>query len=130
MTTFNTQCILCWRLQLEEFKPTFLYKTSSSNVITDALSRIPTEIRPHSHTVVQQILANALSRAVQLPANDQDLVQQLPADPDNHILVHTDLPHNSIPTTTPDLAKCLLEHPVFDTNSNLPFQFSTIKEYQ
>ena len=41
-----------------------------------------------------------------------------------------DVPNSSILTTTPNLAECLLEHPVFDINGNLPFQFSTIKEYQ
>ena len=41
-----------------------------------------------------------------------------------------DVPNSSILTTTPYLAECLLEHPVFDINGNLPFQFSTIKEYQ
>ena len=42
---------------------------------------------------------------------------------------HT-LPPHSILTSTPDLAECLLEHPVFDENGNLPFRFSTIREYQ
>ena len=45
-------------------------------------------------------------------------------------MVNTDLPNNSILTTTPDLAECLLEHPFFDSDGNLPFQFSTIKEFQ
>ena len=130
MTTFNTQCILHWRLQLEEFIPTFLFTTGNSIVIADALSRIPTEIHPHSHTVVQQVLPNALPTAVQLLVNDQDLVQQLLADPDHHIPVNTDLLNNSILTTTPNLAEYLLEHPVSDVDGNIPFQFSTIKEYQ
>ena len=40
------------------------------------------------------------------------------------------LPHDSVLTKTPDLIECLLEHPTFDADGNLPFQFSTIHEYQ
>ena len=58
------------------------------------------------------------------------MVQQLSADPDHHIPVNMDLQNSSILTTTPNLAECLLEHPVFGIDCNLPFQFSTIKEYQ
>ena len=126
MTTFNTQCILQWRLQLEEFKPTFLYKTRNSNIITDALSRIPTETNTHSHTVVQQLPANVPSRDSQLLASDQEFL----AHQDNYISYNTNLPHDCILPNTPNLAECLLEHPIFDTDSNLPFQFPTIHEYQ
>ena len=42
LTEFTTQCILCWRLLLEEFLPTFLYKLGPSNILADALSRVPT----------------------------------------------------------------------------------------
>ena len=110
MTTFNTQHVLQWRLQLEEFKPIFLYKTGKSNVIADALSRIPTKIHTHSHTVIWQLPANAHSRASQLPAKDHELVQQFPADLDTYITLNTSLPKNSIIDTTPDLTECLLEH--------------------
>ena len=33
-------------------------------------------------------------------------------------------------TSTPELAECLLEHPVFDDDGNLPFCFAAIREYQ
>ena len=39
---FTTQRVLRWRLLLEEFNPTFLYKSGPSNILADALSRIPT----------------------------------------------------------------------------------------
>ena len=42
LTEFTTQRVLRWRLLLEEFNPTFLYKSGPSNVLADALSRIPT----------------------------------------------------------------------------------------
>ena len=108
----------------------FLYTRGNFNIIADALSRIPTETNTHSHTVVQQLLANVPSRDLQLLASDQELVQQFPVDQDNYISYNMNLPHDSILTNTPNLAKCLLEHPTSDTDSNLPFQFSTIHEYQ
>ena len=58
------------------------------------------------------------------------MVQQLLADPDHHILVNMDLLNSPILTTTPNHTECLLEHPVFDINGNIPFQFSTIIGYQ
>ena len=62
--------------------------------------------------------------------NDQTLVQQPLADTHTHILPTTALPPNSLLTSTPEFAECLLEHPVFDKDGNLPFQFATIWEYQ
>ena len=40
LTEFTTQRVLCWRLLLEEFTPTFLYKAGPDNILTDALSRV------------------------------------------------------------------------------------------
>ena len=39
---FTTQRVLRWHLLLEEFNPTFLYKSGPSNILSDALSRVPT----------------------------------------------------------------------------------------
>ena len=64
---------------------------------------------------------------LQLPVNNQSLVQQLPADTCTTVPPLT--PH-SILTSTPELAECLLEHPVFDNDGNLPFRFTTIRDYQ
>ena len=116
MTTFNTQRVLRWRLQLEEFKPIFLFKTGTSDVLADAFSRLPAD--SHSHTVARHPPAHNPARVSQLPATDQTSVQQLPADT---YTTGQPLPPHSILTSTPDLAECLLEHPVFDDNGNLPF---------
>ena len=40
LTEFTTQCVLCWRLLLEEFNPTFLYKAGPDNMLADALSLV------------------------------------------------------------------------------------------
>ena len=42
LTEFTTQRILQWCLLLEEFNLIFLYKSGPSNVLADALSRVPT----------------------------------------------------------------------------------------
>ena len=125
MTTFNTQRVLRWRLQLEEFKPIFLFKTGTSNVLADTLTRLPAD--SHSHTVARHLPAHTPTRVSQPPATNQTMVQQLPADTYN---TGQPLPPHSILTSTPELAECLLEHLVFDNNGNLPFCFATIWEYQ
>ena len=50
LTSFTTQCILRWRLLLEEFQPTFHYKQGITNIIADALSRVPTGITEREST--------------------------------------------------------------------------------
>ena len=125
MTPFNTKRVLLWQLQLEELKPTFLYKTGTSNVLADTLSRLPAA--SHGHTMARHLLAHTPPRVSQLLANDQSLVQQLPADTCTTV---QPLPPHSILTSTPELAECLLEHPVFDNDGNLPFHFATIQDYQ
>ena len=125
MTTFNTQRVLRWRLQLEKFKPVFLFKTGTSNVLVDAQSRLPAN--SHSHTVARHLPAHTPTRVLQLPANNQSMVQQLPADTGT---TGQPLPPHLILTSTPELAECLLEHLVFIDDGNLPFRFATIWEYQ
>ena len=58
LTTFTTQHVLRWRLLLEEFCPTFLYKSGTTNVLADALSRINTarserESPPVDHDILK-----------------------------------------------------------------------------
>ena len=125
MTTFNTQRVLRWRLQLEEFKPVFLFKTGTSNVLADTLSHLPANT--HSHTVARHLLAHTPTRVLQLPANDQSMVQQLPTDT---CTTGQPLPPHSILTSTPELAECLLKHLIFDDDGNFPFCFATIWDYQ
>jgi hypothetical protein len=42
LSSFTTQRVLRWRLLLEEYGPTFKYKSGPQNVVADALSRVPT----------------------------------------------------------------------------------------
>ena len=77
--------------------------------------------------MARHLPAHTPLRDSQLPANNQSLVQQLPAD--TCTTIQALLPH-SILTSTPELAECLLEHPVFNDDGNLPFCFATIRDYQ
>ena len=43
-TNLTSQRVLCWRLYIEEFTPTFHFIQGTDNTIADALSRLP--IRP------------------------------------------------------------------------------------
>ena len=43
LSQFTTQRVMRWRLLLEEYGPTFVYKKGSENCIADALSRVPTK---------------------------------------------------------------------------------------
>ena len=121
MTTFNTQRVLHWRLHLEEFNSMFLYKTDTSNILMDALSRIPANT--HCHTVARHLPAHTPLHVSQLLANDQTLVQQLVADT---LTATLPLTPNSILTSTPELAECLLNHAIINDDGNLPFHFATL----
>ena len=44
LSQFTTQCVLRWRLFLEEYGPTFAYLPGPQNVIADALARVPTTL--------------------------------------------------------------------------------------
>eukprot|EP00977_Amphora_coffeiformis_P009356 scaffold2144_cov98-Amphora_coffeaeformis.AAC.1 len=46
MTSYTTQRVLRWRLLLEEFGPSYHYKKGETNVVADALSRVPCSHAP------------------------------------------------------------------------------------
>jgi RNase H-like domain found in reverse transcriptase len=53
---FNTECVMQWHLLIEDFGPEFIYIKGSSNVVTDALSRLNSTSEPMScdHAVVEE----------------------------------------------------------------------------
>jgi transposase InsO family protein len=101
LSQYSTQRVLRWRLTLEEFGAKFHYKTGASNYIADALSRVPTKRLEREST--------GKSGCVAL-LQDSELAECLFHDV--------------------ELSECFLEHPVFDDEGRVPFQFSTLAEYQ
>ena len=61
LTDFTTQRVLCWRLLLEEFNLTFLYKAGRDNVLADALSQVPTARMERESTTMSANLIDCLS---------------------------------------------------------------------
>ena len=43
LSQFATQRVLRWRLLLEDYGPQFFYKPGKTNLVADALSRVPTK---------------------------------------------------------------------------------------
>ena len=172
LTTFTTQRVLRWRLLLEEFRPTFLYKSGNTNVLADALSRVPTarserESPPVDHDILKstpgmdaqlaeclawypsgiefpnQMVDQAVPRK-EFPNGQNQMVDQ--AVPSKNPLTDASLvadqrvqangqvnqPFTNVNKPLPDqvVSALLLEHPIFDDHSRLPFQFQTLYEYQ
>ena len=139
---FTTQRFLCWRLLLEELNPTFLYKSGPSNVLADALSRVPT-----AHTERE-------SSRDDLTSNDE-LMFCLSSYP---ILVECPIDQEVTPSATSKsvhvagqeaaglyrpgrcplptnvaqhkLEEIFLEHPMFNEQGRLPFHYNTLFDYQ
>jgi hypothetical protein len=103
---------LRWRLMLEECGPTFHYREGPTNAIADMLSQVPTSRtdRGSSKFPVRDPLLTATDGIYCMGTNNLPLAEWLQ--------------HDS------ELAECFLEHPVFDNEGRLPFQFKTLAEYQ
>ena len=140
LTDFTTQRVLRWRLLLEEFNPTFLYKAGPDNVLADALSRVPTARTERESTTTSAHLVDCLSSYplyVEFPT-DQVVVANSRAEcPPNHVASQEAVGRTSpgrcpLPTIVvqPQQEELFLEHPVFDAQGRLPFQYKTLYEYQ
>ena len=102
LSSFTTQRVMRWRLLLEEFAPTFLYKPGETNTIADALSRVPTSRTERESTRADPFLV--------APNTTNE----------TYTVVLDDFP----------LADCFLEYPRFDQQGRHPFHFTTIRQYQ
>ena len=88
LTEFTTQRVLHWCLLLEEFTPTFLYKTSPDKVLADALSRIPMARTERESTTTSAQLVDCLSCYpfhVEFPSDQVVMAKSQAEGPPNHV---------------------------------------------
>ena len=140
LTDFTTQRILHWRLLLEEFNPTFLYKAGPNNVLADALSQVLTARTKRESTTTSAQLIDCLSCypfQVEFPSNQAVMANCWADCPPNNVASQEAVGWFSpgrcpLPTIVvqPQQEELFLEHPVFDAQGRLPFQYKTLYEYQ
>ena len=140
LTDFTTQCVLRWRLLLEEFNLMFLYKAEPDNVLVNALSRVLTTRTERESTTMSAQLIDCLSCypfQVEFPS-DQAVMANCRADcPPNSVASQDAVGQFSsgqcpLPmiVVQPQQEELFLEHLVFDAQGRLPFQYKTLYEYQ
>ena len=139
MTKFSMQWVLCWQLQLEEYSAKFRYKKGEENVLADALSRVPCQTEGVCTTPMQSestTKADAQWSILNEPALAECLAQfplrptGLVADHNNGSLWPTGLVADHAMTHKQKRNDLFLEHPEFDDEGRVPFNFKTVYEYQ
>ena len=115
----NSQRVLCWRLFLEDFNPTFHYVKGTDNSLADALSRLP-----------------------RLEEGDEALVLQAPAQPSSSEKSHQmglgmpflETSKDNIAFTSiiddPELVQCFLNFPEVDHEQPFALDYSSIAAAQ
>ena len=109
LSQFSTQRVMRWKLSLEEFGAVYNYKPGVVNLVADALSRVPSN----------RVERESREAPVTVASNDNHYCM-FKEDPELAECLFHD----------PEVADCFLEHPVFDEEGRLPFQFPTLQEYQ
>ena len=140
LTDFTTQHVLHWRLLLEEFNLTFLYKAGPDNVLADTLSWVPTARTERESTTTSTQLIDCLSCYpfhMEFPSNQMVMANCQADGPPTHVASQEAVGRFS-PGRCPlpmivvqhQQEELFLEHPVFDAQGRLPFQYKTLHEYQ
>ena len=143
LTEFTTQRVLRWRLLLEEFNPTFLYKSGPSNVLADALSRVPTARTERESSQDDDLRSND---NLMFCLSSYPILVEFPTDQEVTPTANSQSVHvagqeaaglfrpGRCPLSTNVVQhiqeESFLEHPMFDEQGRLPFQFQTLFEYQ
>ena len=141
LTDFTTQRVLRWRLLLEEFNPTFLYKSGPSNVLADALSRVPTA-RTERESSRNDLTSN---EELMFCLSSCPILVEFPMDQEVTHLTNSQSTYvagqeaaglnrpGRCPFTT-NVAQhkpeeIFLEHPMFDEQGRLPFHYKALFDY-
>ena len=141
LAEFTTQRVLRWCLLLEEFTPTFLYKARPNNILADALSHVPTARTERESTTSSSQLIDCLSCYcpfhVEFPSDQAVMANCWAKCPPHHVASQEALGQispgrcpSSMIVVQPHQEELFLEHPVFDDQGRLPFQYKTLYEYQ
>ena len=142
LTDFTTQRVLRWRLLLEEFNPTFLYKSGPSNVLADALSRVPTA-RTERESSRDDLTSND---ELMFCLSSYPILVEFPIDQEVTPLATSQSVQGAgqeaaglhrpgrcpLPTNVAQhkLEEIFLEHPMFDEQGRLPFHYKILFDYQ
>ena len=142
LTEFTTQRVLRWRLLLEEFNPTFLYKSGPSNVLADALSRVPTA-RTERESSQDDLTSNdelmfclssypilvefPIDQEVTPSANSQSVTVAGQEAAGRYCPGRCPFPTTVVQHKPEEI---FLEHPMFDEQGRLPFHYKTLFDYQ
>ena len=80
ITQFATQRVLRWRLQLEDFGPTFHYLPGPQNKVADAVSRVPSARLVRESKLDEKFVEQKVSDCMFV--DDPELVELLTNDPE------------------------------------------------
>ena len=137
LSQYVTQHVLHWCLLLEEFSPTFHYLKGPDNVITNALSHVPTSlVSMLSHatsSVPNKLPIRPVTKLTDTLATIEyeplaKCLRAMPMSERPTESLSNDVAHNDcLPAF---YHNCNLSHHDFDPQHNLPFHFSTIHLYQ
>jgi len=87
LTKFNAQRVLCWRILIDKFGAIFKHKAGEENIITDALSRVPTTVSStKTSTVLKSFTCSPCKDATISPCDDDTVttVAETYFDSDSH----------------------------------------------
>ena len=119
LSQFSTQRVTRWRLLLEDYGAQFKYKPGPENVVADALSRVP-----------MQKMVRERENEKPLSAVECSMIYMTSEQDAAYCMFEEDPAMAECLMHDPEIGDAFLEHPVFDKDGKLPFQFKTLEEYQ
>eukprot|EP00536_Pseudo-nitzschia_multiseries_P007507 jgi/Psemu1/18098/gm1.18098_g len=114
LSTYNTQYVLCWKLVLQEYNPTYHNIKGPRNLVTESLSCTPTTLT--SYYVIRNFDTNVSN-------SDSFHFSEMSTS----LMV---LPSCNASTDSHHVKDSCIMHPCFDQKGQLQLDFDTIHKYQ